>query len=435
MDKKIFIGTVDVSGYAENLSVGLRQLGYICENISFLEHDYKYSDELNLPLLIKISRRIRTPNKFINKIPFIKFFCVPAAEIFNILWAILAMFKYDVFIFLYGRSLIRFNIDLPILKLLGKTVISNLSFGSETRPPYLDGFTNYNNKLGSYDYLQIAKSSNRKCKLTRFHQKHCSFVIGSPTSTSQYANKPFINSFILGFPVKINKNLDKLNASFPNQSQTLIVHAPSHHKGKGTQEILRAIDNLKNKGHSISLNLLEGRTNQEVIKAIKECDLVVDQIYSDTPMAGFASEAASYGKPSIVGGYGFTYLKNVIDQEFWPPVKECLPDDIENALEDLIVDKDQRLELGSRAKKYISKKKSSKVIAKYFDSLINNDVPSKWWFDPKNIEYVYGSGQSQYQTKEIVKTLVSKYGDQSLSLQHNKSLKKLFLDLTRFNNS
>ena len=432
MDKKIFIGTVEVSGYAENLSEGLRKLGYIVENISFLEHGYKYSDEINLPFLIKISRLIRTHSKYIDKIPVIKSFFIAASESLNILWSISAIFKYDVFIFLYGRSLFRSNLDLPILKLLGRTVISNLSFGSETRPPYLDGFTNYNN-LGSYDYLQIAKSSRRKLRLTRFHQKHCSFVIGSPTSTSQYANKPFINSFILGFPLKLNKNLDELITSCCNQNQITIVHAPSHKQGKGTQDILRAIDNLKNKGYSISLNLLEGVTNQEVIKAIKKCDLVVDQIYSDTPMAGLASEAASYGKPSVVGGNGLAYLKNFIDKDFWPPVQECLPNNIENALEDLILDKKKRLELGFKAKEFISKKRSSIVIAKYFDSLIKNEVPSEWWFNPKNIEFIFGSGQSQYQTKEIIKTLVSKYGDQALSLQHNKTLKKSFLDLANVN--
>ena len=434
MNKKIFIGTVEVSGYAENLSEGLRQLGYIVENISFFEHAHKYSDELNLPFLIKISRRIRIPNKFFKKIPFTKIFCIFASESLNILWSVRAMFKYDIFIFLYGRSLIRFNIDLPILKLLGKTVISNLSFGSETRPPYLDGFTNRNNNLGYYDYLQIAKSSKRKLRLTRFHQKYCSFVIGSPASTSQYANKPFINSFVLGFPVKLNKNLKELSASCSDQDKIIIVHAPSHKKGKGTQEILKAIDNLKNKGHSITLNLLEGVANKEVIKAIKECDLVVDQIYSDTPMAGLASEAASYGKPSLVGGYGLAYLKNFIDQDFWPPVKECLPDDIENALEDLIVNEQKILDLGARAKEYLSKKRSSLVIAKYFDGLIKNEVPSEWWFNPRNIEFIFGSGQSQYQTKEIIRNLVSKYGVEALSLQHNKDLKKSFLDLINVNN-
>ena len=429
IDKKIFIGTVEVSGYANNVSKGLRELGYFCENVSYQEHNYKYSEDLNLPLLIKISRKIRTPNKFIEKIPFIKFFCIFASEIINILWSILAIFKYDVFIFLYGKSLIRFNIDLPILKLLGKTVISNLSFGSETRPPYLDGFTNCNNKLGKYDYLDIAKSSKRKGKLIRFHQKYCNFVIGSPTSTSQFAVKPFINSFILGFPVKVNNNLDELNTSCTNKGHTYIVHAPSHRKGKGTQEILRAIDNLKNKGYSISLNLLDGVTNREVIKAIKECDLVIDQIYSDTPMAGLASEAASYAKPSIVGGYGLTYIKNFMDKDCWPPVKECLPEDIENAIKDLIEDEQQRLDLGTRANKYIVEKRSISVIAKYYDALIKNMVPSELWFDPKNIEFIYGTGQSQYQTKEIIEKLVSKYGDQSLGLEHNQSLKKSFLGL------
>ena len=68
----------------------------------------------------------------------------------------------------------------------------------------------------------------------------------------------------------------------------------------------------------------------------------IDQVYCDTPMAGFATEAAWFGKPAVVGGYGFDYLKTYVPEGMWPPSKTCHPDKIENAIESLIVNKVER---------------------------------------------------------------------------------------------
>ena len=434
IDKKIFVGPVEIAGYARNLAKGFRELGYQCDNISFERHTYEYSQDENIPSLIKLSRFFRNLNKLLIKIPFLNFLCILISEIFNSLWSILAIFKYDVFIFIYGKSLLRFNLDLPILKFFGKTVISNLSFGSEARPPYIDGFTNLIEKSGKHDYLKIARSSKIKSRMIRFHFRYCSYVIGGLSSTSQFATQPFINSFIVGFPLAFEKNIDNpiLERRAPNALS--ILHAPTHLKGKGTSKIVNAIENLKKKGYSIELKLIQNMPNHEVIKAIKACDFVVDQTFSDTPMAGLVSEAALHEKPSIVGGYGLKYLKSYINQEFWPPVKECSPDNIEQAIEEFIINKDQRLKIGSLARKYAVEKRSSLVIAKYFIRIIDNDIPNKWWFDPKDINFTFGAGQTEDETKDIVKTLISKYGDVSLDLEHNKILKKLFLEVAKDDN-
>ena len=40
-----------------------------------------------------------------------------------------------------------------------------------------------------------------------------------------------------------------------------------------------------------------------VLEKMAMSDIVVDQVYCDTPMAGFATEAAINGVPVVVGGY------------------------------------------------------------------------------------------------------------------------------------
>lgn len=434
MNKKIFVGPVEVAGYARNLAEGFREFGFKCDHISFEQHQYGYSSDENLSIFIKLSRFFKDPDKIFLKIPFVNFICIFISEILITIWSLLAIFKYDVFIFIYGRSLLRFNLDLPILKLLGKVVISNLSFGSESRPPYIDGFANLFKKSGERDYKKIARYSNIKSRMIRFHFRYCSYVIGGISSTSQFATQPFINSFMVGFPLRFQKNIDDPDLRNSSCNIISILHAPSHLKAKGTSKILGAIDNLKKKGYLIDFKLIQNMQNHQVISAIKGCDFVIDQTYSDTPMAGLASEAALHEKPSIVGGYGLKYLKKYVDEEFWPPVKACSPDNLEKAIEDLITNKDERLKLGSLAKKYALEKRSNTVIVKSFLKIINNDIPKNWWFDPKEINFVFGSGQTQNETRNIVRTLISKYGDTSLNLDHNQALKKSFLELTKNNN-
>ena len=86
------------------------------------------------------------------------------------LWAINAIFKYDIFIFGFGQSLLRSNLDLPILKLFGKKIISNLCHGSEARPPYIDGaiHSRYGKKLSLREIAKLAKINRR---LVKWHEK------------------------------------------------------------------------------------------------------------------------------------------------------------------------------------------------------------------------------------------------------------------------
>ena len=82
IDKKIFVGPVEIAGYARNLAKGFRELGYQCDNISFERHTYEYSQDENIPSLIKLSRFFRNLNKLLIKIPFLNFLCILIYEIF-----------------------------------------------------------------------------------------------------------------------------------------------------------------------------------------------------------------------------------------------------------------------------------------------------------------------------------------------------------------
>ena len=56
-----------------------------------------------------------------------------------------------------------------------------------------------------------------------------------------------------------------------------IIHAPSDRERKGTAHILRAIKNLKQK-YEIDFELIEGKSNEYVLRKMAYSDIVIDQI-------------------------------------------------------------------------------------------------------------------------------------------------------------
>jgi glycosyltransferase involved in cell wall biosynthesis len=319
------------------------------------------------------------------------------------------------------------------LKALNKKVISNLSHGSEARPVYIDGaIQNIDN--GLYPSLkQLNRIAKKSKNMVSRHEKFVSYIIGAPFSTSHFSQKKFINSFILGNPSLANNLVDSkfnLNNKNPNES-IRILHSPSHPIAKGTPIIQNAILNLKKKGYKIEFILIEGLPNSKVVEEIKKCDFVIDQIYSDTPMAGFATEAAIYGKPSVVGGYGFKYLKEIIPEEFFPPSKICLPHKIEEAIESLILDKKQRVFLGKAAQDFVREKRDSTEVARRYLRIIEDDIPENWWLHPNEVIYIEGAGQSLNVTKSNIQNIIKKNGIKGLQLRHNPKLEEAFLKFSR----
>ena len=442
---RVFIGPVEIAGYYGNLTRGLRDLGYDCDFFTYSSHAFGYGGESRPPVLLKIAkwfnrRRSGTGRSFSMRI----LLAVPG-ESFSALWGLFAIFRYDVYIFGFGRSLLPANWDLPILRCLGKTVIGNIGHGSEARPPFIDGI--YQSKEAAPIGLRELKGyiKRNKRRVLRW-SANTHFVIGAPFSNSQFSSTRFINFFALGIPFDGGFNTDdpKINGGSatdfqmkegePKSKSVRILHSPSHPAAKGTPHILRAVDNLRLKGYSIELDVVEGRPFSEVLTAIASCDLVVDQVFSDTPMAGFATEAAWFGKPSVVGGYGLDRLRRLIPQGMFPPSKTCHPEQIELAIESLIRDRELRSRLGKDAQEFVKSKWSTREVASRYAILIEGNIPPEWWVYPQDVVYLEGAGQSSERSKEVIRKLVHAYGEQALQISHRQTLQRAFIDFAGLGN-
>lgn len=77
-----------------------------------------------------------------------------------------------------------------------------------------------------------------------------------------------------------------------------LLHAPNHRNLKGTDHIVKAVQELKSEGVAIELSVVEGVRNTEVPDLILRADVVIDQLVLGW-YAMFAIEAMSLGKPVI----------------------------------------------------------------------------------------------------------------------------------------
>jgi hypothetical protein len=161
---------------------------------------------------------------------------------------------------------------------------------------------------------------------------------------------------------------------------------------------------------------------------IKKCDFVVDQIYSDVPLAGFATEAAWFGKPAVVAGYGFDQLSRFVPESIWPPSKICHPDQIKNAIEELINNVDLRHEIGKAAQEFVQNNWNSEEVARKYVRIFKGDIPKEWWTNPYDVVYLQGAGQSIEKTKIVIRGMLEEFGEESLCLEDKPILKKAFID-------
>jgi len=438
-NKKIFIGTQEIAGYYHNLWIGIKSLGFDCDYVTYSDDIFGSGSNIRTSILLKSIAWLSRCRRGKNNRTFIFFRAVITLliEALCLIYFFIALFRYDVFIFGYGYTLLRWNLDLPVLRLFGKKVLVNMAHGSELRPPFIDG--SYQTQDGLQPQSKILKRlALRHKRRIKFFEITVDLVIGAPFSSTQYSSQKLINIYALGIPCYSNLDVaDSPQYRFGNNHPVMmkddgtpvrILHSPSHSAVKGSVLIREAVERLKSSGYNIDFIEIKGRPNSEVIKEIQLCDFIVDQIYSDTPMAGFATEAACFGRPAVVGGYRFEYLKKFIPPNMWPPSKICHPDDLEDSIKELIVNVDLRRRLGAKAYEFVHTQWPAVKVAEKYMRLIHGDIPQEWWLEPQSVAYFHGCGQSEKKTKDNVRSMVASYGVQSLQLSHRPELEKAFLE-------
>jgi hypothetical protein len=142
-----------------------------------------------------------------------------------------------------------------------------------------------------------------------------------------------------------------------------LLHAPNHAAIKGTEAIMTAVKRLRDEGHPIDIELIQGRPNQEVRAAIDRCDLVVDQLVIGW-YAMFAIEGMSAGRAVVChvrADLASRYRDAGIIGPDDPPLIRSDETRIESVLRDLLADPDRIASLASRGIAYVQAHHSERV--------------------------------------------------------------------------
>lgn len=420
---RILIGPVEIAGVAKGLAKGFAENGVTADLVLGDRHVFSYGESRD-SWLIRVwqrigGRRAATPaRQLLRKIFYVLLHRTWGSVVF--LWSV---FRYDAYIFLYGRTLTDLRVELFLLKALGKKVVF-VNVGSDIRPPYMDGSVCPSTDK-SPDFLKLARLVSRLKKRMAVHERYADYIV-SQSSNAHFYERPFINWFSMGVPTAFDVSGE---GEGHGSGKIKILHSPSNPLVKGSEIISEIIEGLITRGHPIDFVKLQGVSNQEVLKQLEHCDFVVDQLYSDIPLAVFGSEAARFGKPCVVAGYMAENVSHYINIEDVPPSVYVLPENLESAIEKLVHDTEWRVALGRKAQHFVEEVWSCAVVARRYLDLLEGRARVEWWFDPARIDYVGGCGAPISFIKLLVKGLVEHVGVEALAVRDKPLLQKALLDL------
>jgi hypothetical protein len=326
-----------------------------------------------------------------------------------------ALWRFDVFVLASGESFFR-GLDLPLLKRLGKRIIV-VFHGSDLRPPYMDGPT-----MGGNSPLSIRECAERaalqKARIREI-ERHADVIVSHPP-LSHFLETPYVRFLALGVPV-----LDLPPAPPPppaGRASVRILHSPSDPEAKGTRWIREAVDRITAEGVPLEYVEVMGRPHADVLEELTQADLVIDQLYSDTPMATFAAEAASFGRPAIIGSCDWAEIARVVPVSEAAPVRTCAPGEVADAIRELATNAAARRELGVRARTFAVDRCAPRRVAERFMAVLDGTIPDDWFADPLDTRHRCGACLPATRVRTVIAELVASHGRAALQLEDKPEL-------------
>ena len=328
-----------------------------------------------------------------------------------------SLLRYDAFVFRAGDSFLGLR-DLALLRRLGKPV-AVVFFGSDSRPSYLNGAEVARDGSG----IGLAVQTAAKRRMVERTERDAGAIVCHVMSAQLHSRRA-VAFLAVGIPRE-----SWGVAPLPSDGTIRVLHAPSLASGKGTEVIRRAVDAVRAAGVNVELEAISGRPNHEVIGAIERSHFVIDQLYSDTPMAGFAAEAAARGRPAIVGGLGWDDLRAATPPEMVPPAHLCHPDQLTEAIERLATDHEYREELGERAHRFVAERWMPEAVAARLVAVLRGGAPAEWWFEPAAIASVGGAGMPLDRVAAAVRAVIEAGGAGALKVGDKPDLERRLVEM------
>lgn len=355
---RVLIGTADIARGASNLMRGFRELGYEADTLVYTRSRF-YDDVVytltEVDFLSGLAWETDDQGGVVPTVPdsFYEFAS-----------------RYDLFVFISGATLLPRMTDLPLLKRMGKTIISRHS-GTEVRD-YELAKTFWGHYGRFYPYYQQDKDAPRiQCDvesdllgLSRYHPAVASKMHNARMS-ELYADAIFSgppsHTLALRPYFQSGPSIDTSHIEYklPLRRKPVILHAPTSALYKQTDLILTMLRELEDEGLEFELRLLQNVTNGEVCRAITEADIVIDELSCGSGMLAFEAMA---GGCAVLGGHD--NISSPIPRN--RPVLNITRENFKEAVRHVVLDLPLRKQLARLGRDYIQSGLSSPAaIAQY----------------------------------------------------------------------
>lgn len=387
--RRVFIGLIETAGVAAGLAEGFAELGWRPSVVLTHEHPFAYSQPHErhrwLTSVIRwLCTALPGPLGRLGRV---------ASVPLRIVLLVIAVCRNDVFVFLSRTRFVSYR-ELRLLRLLGKRVV-HIFLGSDIRPPYMDGNLMRPSWHVSPEQGRALLADTRAAVAEI--EKHSEVLISMPLY-AQLLTRPNVHCQVIGLPLRELPG-ERAEVRPPDRPAPVVMHSPSSPEVKGTELVRAAVAELRARGLDFEYRELSGVPNEQVLAALRDCDLVVDQCYSDTPLAMFATEAAKLARPVIVGGYGWEELARSVPEEFMAPSILCAPEDLTEVLARWLTDPAGRVERGRALATYVERLRPALVAQRLLDC-VEGRAPASWYFDPREVDYRLGCGMSRERAAE-----------------------------------
>ena len=148
--------------------------------------------------------------------------------------------------------------------------------------------------------------------------------------------------------------------------EVVIVHAPNHRTLKGTPALEDAVRRLQEEGLQVRLDLLQGRPNEEVRRAVLDGDIIAEQFIGGYAL--FAIEGMSAGRPVVSN---LSWMAEDLRAELGDcPIVDATPETLTDRLRALVTDPGLRARLGPASREYALRRHSYAAVGQRWVALI-----------------------------------------------------------------
>jgi len=273
----------------------------------------------------------------------------------------------DVFVFSFDGGYLAETplrwLECQLIRLAGKRTVL-IPYGSDIAVPGTLGPV----EAGIYEaYPDLLRRADAIRLRVLYFCKHADFVIRTYQPGLQLREDLLWPN---GLAIEADrwKPVDDADGADARQSDVVIVHAPNHRSAKGTDFLITAVEQLRNEGLHLRLEILEGRSNEDVMAAMANADMVGE------------SFIAGYGLTAVEGmALGRPVLSNLdwLGPEFREDLRDCpivntRPETLKDDIRRLAIDPELRRRVGRAGREYVLKRHSADAVGLVWRSVLRH---------------------------------------------------------------